>query len=78
MTNNGGLYVNASVGCRFSINDKQAVNFLLAMQRKSWSLRHLHILQVMQVWIMYGVQRSMMRRQLLSNLVLNFNNYVEL
>lgn len=27
VTNNGGLYVNASVGCRFSINDKQAVNF---------------------------------------------------
>lgn len=27
VTNNGGLYVNASIGCRFSINDEQAVNF---------------------------------------------------
>lgn len=26
MTNNGGLYVNASAGCRFSINEKQAIN----------------------------------------------------
>ena len=26
VTNNGGLYVNASAGCRFSINEKQAIN----------------------------------------------------
>lgn len=26
VTNNGGLYVNASVGCRVTINEKQAVN----------------------------------------------------
>ena len=26
MTNSGGLYVNASAGCRFSINEKQAIN----------------------------------------------------
>lgn len=26
VTNNGGLYVNASVGCRVAINEKQAVN----------------------------------------------------
>lgn len=26
VTNGGGLYVNASVGCRFSINEKQAIN----------------------------------------------------
>ena len=27
VTNNGGLYVNASAGCRFAINEKQAVSF---------------------------------------------------
>ena len=26
VTNGGGLYVNASAGCRFSINEKQAIN----------------------------------------------------
>ena len=26
VTNNGGLYVNASAGCRFAINEKQAVS----------------------------------------------------
>lgn len=26
VTNNGGLYVSASAGCRISINDKQAIN----------------------------------------------------
>ena len=26
ITNNGGLYVNASAGCRFAINEKQAVS----------------------------------------------------
>lgn len=26
VTNDGGLYVNASAGCRFSINEKQAIN----------------------------------------------------
>lgn len=26
VTNNGGLYVNASAGCRISINEKQAIN----------------------------------------------------
>lgn len=26
VTNNGGLYANASVGCRFSLNEKQAVS----------------------------------------------------
>lgn len=29
VTNNGGLYVNASVGCRFSINAKQAINLFV-------------------------------------------------
>ena len=26
VTNNGGLYINASVGCRFALNEKQAIN----------------------------------------------------
>ena len=26
VTNNGGMYINVSAGCRFSINEKQAVN----------------------------------------------------
>ena len=29
VTNNGGLYVNASAGCRFAINEKQAVSFAI-------------------------------------------------
>ena len=29
VTNNGGLYVNASAGCRFAINEKQAVNIAI-------------------------------------------------
>ena len=29
VTNNGGLYVNASAGCRFAINEKQAVCFAI-------------------------------------------------
>lgn len=27
VTNSGGLYVNVSAGCRFSVNEKQAINF---------------------------------------------------
>jgi hypothetical protein len=26
VTNHGGLYLNASAGCRFSLNEKQAIN----------------------------------------------------
>lgn len=29
VTNNGGLYLNLSAGCRFAVNEKQAVNVLV-------------------------------------------------
>lgn len=40
LNNNGGLYYNLSAGCRFAVNEKQAVNFSVGYTSSSLEFQH--------------------------------------
>lgn len=50
ITNGGGLYVIASVGIRYALNDKQGLSLSLGYTNENWSLKYLMDLLAMTAW----------------------------